>query len=99
MSKLILIKNSYIFKVHVFLCHVSLSCYIIIYVFFFDKLFQKLDASEMLSHISNVRQALRLAVSDFQASDLPGFCLPKKVNNYIILDGLEGDTRTYCPRF
>lgn len=32
----------------------------------------------MLQHISNLRQALRYAVSDFKGEELPGFCLPKK---------------------
>ena len=42
-------------------------------------IFQKLDASEMLQHISNVRQAVRFAVSDLKDENLPGFCIPKKV--------------------
>lgn len=33
----------------------------------------------MLGHISNVRQALRFAISDFKGKEIPGFCLPKKV--------------------
>ena len=32
----------------------------------------------MLAHISNLRQALRFAVSDFKGEELPGFCLLKK---------------------
>lgn len=39
---------------------------------------KKLESSEMLGHISNVRQALRFAVSDFTGTEIPGFCLPKK---------------------
>ena len=37
----------------------------------------------MLQHISNLRQALRFAVSDFKADELPGFCLPKKVSDIL----------------
>ncbi len=48
-------------------------------------MFQKLDASEMLQHIGNMRQALRFAVMDFKGDLLPGFCLPKKVNSTSIL--------------
>ena len=41
--------------------------------------FQKLDASEMLDHIHNVRQAIRYAASDLKGKELPGFSIPKKV--------------------
>ena len=40
---------------------------------------QKLDTSEMLDHIHNVRQAIRYAVSDLKGQELPGFSIPKKV--------------------
>jgi hypothetical protein len=33
----------------------------------------------MPGHIQNVRQALRFAISDFTGTEIPGFCLPKKV--------------------
>lgn len=39
----------------------------------------------MLGHISNVRQALRFALSDFTGAEIPGFCIPKKVNPLSVL--------------
>ncbi|CAH1802155.1 unnamed protein product [Owenia fusiformis] len=39
---------------------------------------KSLDAADMLNHISNVRQAVRFALSDYRGEHLPGFCLPKK---------------------
>ncbi|XP_064653044.1 stalled ribosome sensor GCN1-like [Lineus longissimus] len=39
---------------------------------------KKLDATDMLQHIANVRQSLRFALKDFKGEELPGFCLPKK---------------------
>ena len=52
--------------------------------------FQSLDASDMLQHIGNLRQAIRFAVSDFKGSELPGFCLPKKVS-FIMAALLQGN--------
>ena len=43
--------------------------------------FQAMDTSEMLDHIHNVRQAIRYAASDHKGQELPGFSIPKKVQN------------------
>ncbi|XP_074643687.1 stalled ribosome sensor GCN1-like [Tubulanus polymorphus] len=39
---------------------------------------KNMDPTEMLQHISTVRQALRFALSDYKEEELPGFCIPKK---------------------
>ncbi|KAJ8312745.1 hypothetical protein KUTeg_010118 [Tegillarca granosa] len=39
---------------------------------------KKLDVSEMLQHIADVKLAMRYATSDFKGKELPGFSLPKK---------------------
>ncbi|KAG8223949.1 hypothetical protein J437_LFUL003757 [Ladona fulva] len=39
-----------------------------------------LDQSQQLSHVGDIRQAVRFAVSDLKGQDLlPGFCLPKGI--------------------
>jgi hypothetical protein len=39
-----------------------------------------LDANEQMAHVSDVRQAVRFAMSDMKNKDLlPGFCLPKGI--------------------
>ncbi|XP_067680434.1 stalled ribosome sensor GCN1-like [Haliotis asinina] len=43
-----------------------------------DAVTKKLDTSEMLQHIADVRTAVRFAVSDFKGTNLPGFSIPKK---------------------
>ncbi|XP_050410272.2 eIF-2-alpha kinase activator GCN1 [Patella vulgata] len=39
---------------------------------------KKLDVTEMLRHIPDLRQAVRYASSDYKGKELPGFSLPKK---------------------
>ncbi|PVD31523.1 hypothetical protein C0Q70_06936 [Pomacea canaliculata] len=43
-----------------------------------DAITKKLDASDMVSHIVSVRQAVKFALSDFKGKELPGFSIPKK---------------------
>lgn len=39
---------------------------------------KKIEATEMLQYIADVRQAVKYAVSDMEGSELPGFSIPKK---------------------
>lgn len=39
---------------------------------------KKLDATEMLEYIADIRQAVKYAVSDMDGKELPGFSIPKK---------------------
>ena len=47
-------------------------------------IYQKLDATEMLEYIADIRQAVKYAVSDMDGKELPGFSIPKKVNSKFI---------------
>ncbi|CAK1552697.1 unnamed protein product [Leptosia nina] len=56
-----------------------------------------LDAERLLSHVSDVRQAVRFAAADVKGDLLPGFCLPKGIAPVLplfreaILNGLPED--------
>ncbi|XP_071180493.1 stalled ribosome sensor GCN1-like [Mytilus edulis] len=39
---------------------------------------KKIEATEMLQYIADVRQAVKYAVSDMEGKELPGFSIPKK---------------------
>lgn len=38
---------------------------------------RSLDPEKQIAHVSDVRQAIRYAVTDLKGETLPGFCLPK----------------------
>uniref|UniRef100_W8CCK9 Translational activator GCN1 n=1 Tax=Ceratitis capitata TaxID=7213 RepID=W8CCK9_CERCA len=40
---------------------------------------KSLDSAQQISHVSDVRQAVRFASSELKTSELPGFCLPKGI--------------------
>lgn len=41
---------------------------------------RSLDPEKQIAHVSDVRQAIRYAVTDLKGETLPGFCLPKVRN-------------------
>jgi len=53
-----------------------------------------LNAAQQISHVSDVRQAVRFAASELKGPELPGFCLPKGITPLLpvfreaILNGL-----------
>ncbi|KAH8379372.1 hypothetical protein KR009_004448, partial [Drosophila setifemur] len=53
-----------------------------------------LNATQQISHVSDVRQAVRFAASELKGPELPGFCLPKGITPLLpifreaILNGL-----------
>ena len=54
----------------------SLGLFVCLFVF--RSMNQRLEPTEQLQHIAQVRQAVKF-VADEVTGDLPGFCLPKKV--------------------
>lgn len=54
--------------------------FLTVYLVYIYTLLQKIEATEMLQYIADVRQAVKYAVSDMEGTELPGFSIPKKVN-------------------
>ncbi|CAH0604472.1 unnamed protein product [Chrysodeixis includens] len=58
---------------------------------------RSLDPEKQIAHVSDVRQAIRYAVTDLKGETLPGFCLPKGIAPILplfresILNGLPED--------
>ncbi|XP_041673562.1 eIF-2-alpha kinase activator GCN1 isoform X1 [Drosophila eugracilis] len=56
-----------------------------------------LNAAQQISHVSDVRQAVRFAASELKETELPGFCLPKGITPLLpvfreaILNGLPDE--------